>query len=138
MDSYDPLTRWWCVVTWQIKSLMTYGKVNAPIKSHVLMTTKLFRVLTYGEAKPIIKLHKSDHVITRGHVSDWKLNNLQYNINPISSNVAILYPLKTSENQRSREIKGETLVKNRLLFCWNEATTVITSSKINKYLPSLQ
>ena len=26
----------------------------------------------------------------------------QYDINPISSNVAILYPLKTSENQRSR------------------------------------
>ena len=28
--------------------------------------TNRCRMLTYGEAKPIIKLHKSDHIITRG------------------------------------------------------------------------
>ena len=38
------------------------------------MATKLFRVLTYGQAKPIMKLHESDHVIKRDHVSNWKLN----------------------------------------------------------------
>ena len=32
------------------------------------MTTELCEVLTYGEAKPIMKLHESDDVITRGHV----------------------------------------------------------------------
>ena len=29
------------------------------------MATKLFRVLTYGQAKSIMKLHESDHVIKR-------------------------------------------------------------------------
>ena len=38
------------------------------------MATKLCWVLTYGEAKPIKNLHESDHMITRGHVSNWKLN----------------------------------------------------------------
>ena len=38
------------------------------------MATKLCRVLMYGEAKSILKLLNSDHMIARGHVSDSKLN----------------------------------------------------------------
>ena len=38
------------------------------------MATNFCRGLTYGEAKLIMKLHESDHVVTRGHVSNQKLN----------------------------------------------------------------
>ena len=38
------------------------------------MATNFCRVLTHGEAKLIMKLHESDHVITRGQVSNRKLN----------------------------------------------------------------
>ena len=81
----------------KLDGLMTYGEAKVPIKSRVLLTTwlqkvtwqtkkenisssrrlmatKLWRVLTYGEAKTIMKLYESDHVITRGHVSNGKLN----------------------------------------------------------------
>ena len=37
------------------------------------MGTKICKVLTYGEAKPIMGLHGSDHAITRSHVSNWIL-----------------------------------------------------------------
>ena len=56
---------------------MTYGEVNAPNKSHVLLTTYLHKVTwqtengMYGEQKLIIiKLHKSCHVITRGQIKN--------------------------------------------------------------------
>ena len=54
MKSHDSLTAWCCVVTWEIKSvvsyldrpatmkldkLVTYGEVNTPIKSNVPLTT---------------------------------------------------------------------------------------------------
>ena len=42
------------------------------------MTSKLCRVLTYGEEKLIMKSHGSDHVMTRGHVSISKTNILFY------------------------------------------------------------
>ena len=38
------------------------------------MVTKHCMVLTYGEAKPVMKLHESDHVIRRYHMSNCKLN----------------------------------------------------------------
>ena len=44
------------------------------------MTSRLCRVLTYGEAKLTMKSHGSDHVITRGHVSVWKLIVLFYKV----------------------------------------------------------
>ena len=116
MDSYDPLAKWWWVITWQIKSItypfwqdrwlqnlaswwlivrwriVTYRWliVDGPIKSHVLLitwfhkvtwqtendsssrrlvATKICRVLT------VMKLHKFDHMTTRGQVTNWKLNN---------------------------------------------------------------
>ena len=51
------------------------------------MATKLYRVPTCGEAKPIMKLHESDHVIARGHVSNRKLN-ISSSTRPISSHLA--------------------------------------------------
>ena len=38
------------------------------------MACKPWRVLTYGETKPIMKPHGSDHVILKDHVSNRKLN----------------------------------------------------------------
>ena len=38
------------------------------------MVTKLGKALTYGKAKPIVKSHNSDRMITRGYVSNRKLN----------------------------------------------------------------
>ena len=38
------------------------------------MSTKLCKMLTYGEAKLIMTSHNSDHEIARGHVSSLKLN----------------------------------------------------------------
>ena len=72
---------WQHVVTWQIKSitylfwqglwpwnLASYWLLvrwkHPWSHSRRLMATKLCRVLTNGEAKPIMKLHDSDHVIT--------------------------------------------------------------------------
>ena len=55
------------------------------------MTTKLCRVLAYGEAKPIMKLQNSDHVIGRGHVSTWKMNkieNIFFSTRPIPPGLA--------------------------------------------------
>ena len=78
--------------TWQIDDLWWGKRIH---QSHVLLTTWLRKVtwqtkneiflppedlwphcsvLTYGEVKSIMKLHKSDRLITRGHVSNWKLN----------------------------------------------------------------
>ena len=42
------------------------------------VASKLCRVMTCGEEKPIMKSHGSDHVITRGHVSICKTNVLFY------------------------------------------------------------
>ena len=102
MESHDPLKKCWkCNITcfsrpmaMKVVKMVTYGEVNVPIKSLVLLTTwlrkvtwqtknissfrklmatRFCRVLTYGETKPMNK-QQSDHVITRGHVSNWKLN----------------------------------------------------------------
>ena len=38
------------------------------------MAIKLCRILMHGEAKPLMKSNISDHVITKSHVANWKLN----------------------------------------------------------------
>ena len=82
-------------MTMKLGKLVTYRELNAPMKpytlwppghlrsrdklkkfffsSRSLMATKLCKVLTLGDTKPIIKLHDSDHVIARGQESNWKL-----------------------------------------------------------------
>ena len=65
MKSDVPLITWLHEVTWKTKILSSSGRY---------MTTKPWRVLTYGKTKPIVKLHGSDNMIARGHVSDRKLN----------------------------------------------------------------
>ena len=42
--------------------------------------------------------------------------NFQYDINPISSNVTILYPLKTKKEPKVKGNITGTLAENRLLF----------------------
>ena len=125
MDSYDPPTKCWCVVTWQIKSVTyplwqdlwlwnlanwwlmvrqrhppshmsfwppDYKRSRDKLKlkissSRRFMATKRYRVLTYGEAKPIMKLHESNHVIARGHMLSRKLN-ISSSTRPISPHLA--------------------------------------------------
>ena len=65
----------------KLGKFVTYGEVTAPIKLQWnisslgrCMATKRCSVLTSGRMKPIMKLHDSDHVTTRGPVSNWKLN----------------------------------------------------------------
>ena len=77
--------------TWKVRS---YDEAKKPKKSHARlsswshevkwqtiyissfrrrMITKFGRELTYGKVKPKMNTHDSDHVITRGHVLNWKL-----------------------------------------------------------------
>ena len=81
----------------KLSKLVAYAKAKQPKKSHVPLTTwsyvvmsqtknkifflqitygyrKLCRGLTYGEAKPIMKSHNFDDVITKDRVSNWKFN----------------------------------------------------------------
>ena len=64
----------------KLGKLVTYDKVKEPKPKKANISsfrrcriTKICRVLTYGEMKPIINSSDSDHVITRSYVSNWKL-----------------------------------------------------------------
>ena len=62
--------------TWKVSGLW-WGKGTKPKKKNSFrrcMIAKIFRMLTHGEATPIINMYNSDHVITRSYVSNWKLN----------------------------------------------------------------
>ena len=63
--SYVPLTTWSHEVTWQFKNQIF-------LRSKDVWPPKLCNRLTYGEAKPIMKRHNSDHVIIRDNVPNWK------------------------------------------------------------------
>ena len=65
MVSHVPLTTWSHEVMWQFKN-----QIFLPSKD--VWPPKLCNGLTYGEAKPIMKWHNSDHIIIRDHVPNWK------------------------------------------------------------------
>ena len=75
------LENWWFMIRLTHPSSHMFFWPPGYIRSRDKLKTEYFfpqktygRVLTNGEAKPIMKLQESDHVITRGHVSNWKLN----------------------------------------------------------------
>ena len=48
-----------------------YLRSRDKLKTEYFFPQKIYgRVLTNGKAKPIMELQESDHVITRGHVSN--------------------------------------------------------------------
>ena len=90
------LASWWLMVTWMrpwrhifpwppahMRSRDKLRKRNIS-SSRRRMAIELCRVLTYAEAKPIMKLNDSDHMIKSGHLSHWKLN--------ISSSARFVHP----------------------------------------------